>query len=159
MLKVKVLKVNKILKLKIKIHNIFIIQMQSLNFLQKSKESMRIANEIAWYLQENLKDSTNFSTDCSTNCSTRHDTKHDIKHCTKHGTKHASMFGGSLKIFILLILFYILKMTIVITQNILDCSSISAMETLEFEIIFTFKVVDLRVFFNFQIESAQSDIG
>ena len=50
-------------------------------------------------------------------------------------------------------------MIIVVTQNILDCSSISAMETSEFEVILTFKVVDLRVFFNLQLESAQSDIG
>ena len=42
-------------------------------------------------------------------------------------------------------------MTIVITQNTLDCSSISAMETSELEIILTFKVVDLRVFFNLQL--------
>ena len=50
-------------------------------------------------------------------------------------------------------------MTIVITQNILDCSSISAMGTFEFEIILTLKVIDLWVLFNLQLESAQSDIG
>ena len=50
-------------------------------------------------------------------------------------------------------------MTIVDTQNILYCSSISAFQTSEFENILTFKVVDLRVFFNLQLESAQSDIG
>ena len=43
-------------------------------------------------------------------------------------------------------------MTIVVTQNTLDCSSISAMETSEFEIILTFKVVDIRVLFNLQLE-------
>ena len=48
-------------------------------------------------------------------------------------------------------------MTILVTQNLLDCSSISAIETSEFKIILTFKVVDLRVFFNLQLESAQSD--
>ena len=50
-------------------------------------------------------------------------------------------------------------MSIIVTQNILDCSSISAMENLGFEIILTFKVVDLRVFFNLKLESAQLDIG
>ena len=49
-------------------------------------------------------------------------------------------------------------MTIVVTQNILYFSSISAMKPSEFEIILTLKVVDLRVFFNMQPESAQSDI-
>ena len=50
-------------------------------------------------------------------------------------------------------------MTIVVTQNILDYSTISAMETSELEIILTFTVVDLHVFFNPQLESAQSDLG
>ena len=42
-------------------------------------------------------------------------------------------------------------MTIVITQNVLYCSSISAIKPSEFEIILTFKVVDLQVFFNLQL--------
>ena len=50
-------------------------------------------------------------------------------------------------------------MTIVDTQNILYCSSISAFQNSEFENILDFKVLDLRVFFNLQLESAQSDIG
>ena len=50
-------------------------------------------------------------------------------------------------------------MTIVDTQNILFCSSISAFQTSEFENILALKVVDLRVFFNLQLASAQSDIG
>ena len=50
-------------------------------------------------------------------------------------------------------------MTIVYTQNILYCSSLSAFKNSKFENILTFKVVDLRVFFNLQLESAQSDIG
>ena len=48
-------------------------------------------------------------------------------------------------------------MTIVITQNILDCSSISAFQTSEFKNILTFKVVDLQVVFNLELKSAQSD--
>ena len=50
-------------------------------------------------------------------------------------------------------------MTIVVTQNIMYCSPISAMKTSEFEIMLTFKVVDIRAFFNLQLESTQSDIG
>ena len=49
-------------------------------------------------------------------------------------------------------------MTIVVTQTVLYCSSISAMKTSEFEIILTFKVVDLRVFFNLQLDLAHPDI-
>ena len=49
-------------------------------------------------------------------------------------------------------------MTIVVTQNILYFSSILAMKPSKIEIILTLKVVDLCVFFNLQLESAQSYI-
>ena len=50
-------------------------------------------------------------------------------------------------------------MTIVVTQNILDCSSILAKENSKLKISLTFKVLGLQVFSNLQLESAQSDIG
>ena len=51
-------------------------------------------------------------------------------------------------------------MTLIITHHtLLDSSSISDMKSSEFENIFSFKVVDLWVFFNLVLESAKSDIG
>ena len=74
------------------------------------------------------------------------------------------MFSGDLIIFINYLLIYILflkllKMTLIITHyTLLYGSSISVMKASEFKNLFSFKVVDIWVFFNLKLVSAQFDL-